>query len=69
LLASDQILRLVARGCNGKLAGVMRLTSAGRCDRPLSQSGGDQKSKSTRATLIEPPKLADIGVTKTQLSR
>jgi hypothetical protein len=47
----------------------MRLTSAGRCDRPLSQSGGDQKSKSTRATLIEPPKLADIGVTKTQLSR
>jgi hypothetical protein len=30
---------------------------------------GDKKSKSRDATLISPPKLADIGVTKTQSSR
>ena len=31
--------------------------------------GGDRRSKSQHATLIAPPKLADLGVTKTQSSR
>jgi hypothetical protein len=48
-------------------AGELLIEMAARRERDTK--GGDRRSKSQRATLIVPPKLADLGISKTQSSR
>jgi N6-adenosine-specific RNA methylase IME4 len=48
-------------------AGELLIEMSARKER--ATKGGDRKSKSQPATLIAPPKLADLGINKTQSSR
>jgi hypothetical protein len=56
-------LRLRAEHRAGELLAEMAETGE------RDTKGGDRKSKSPTATLIAPPKLAELGITKTQSSR
>src|SRR6516164_434243 len=48
-------------------AGELLIEMAARRERETK--GGNRRSKSQRATLIAPPKLTDLGISKTQSSR